>query len=80
MKWKHIQFADGSNPYICKTDKEFNRIKRKYRLELIEDNFYRAYERQIVRQMKFCIAMITIGGARIDIDFQKGGDSYGSNS
>lgn len=45
MKWKHIQFADGSNSYICKTDKEFNRMKRKYKLELIQEGFYIAYER-----------------------------------
>ncbi len=42
MKWQHIQFEDGSNPYICKTEKEFNRIKRRYgkRLEKIQERFW----------------------------------------
>lgn len=26
MAWNHIKFEDGSNPYICKTDKELERI------------------------------------------------------
>lgn len=43
FKWKHIEFADGSNPYICKTEKEFKRIRKRYNLERIKDNFYRAY-------------------------------------
>lgn len=30
MRWQHIEFSDGSNPYICKTEKEFNRMKQKY--------------------------------------------------
>lgn len=45
MRWQHIQYEDGSNPYICKTEKEFKRIKRKYgkRLQLIEDGFWIVY-------------------------------------
>ena len=42
MKWQHIQYTDGSNPYICKTQTEFNRIKRKYgdRMEQIKEGFW----------------------------------------
>lgn len=42
MEWKCIEYQDGSNPYICKTDAEFNRIKRKYgkRLYHMKDHFY----------------------------------------
>ncbi len=47
MKWQHIQYADGSNPYICKTEKEFNRLRKKYgnRMELIKDGFWMVKER-----------------------------------
>ncbi len=42
MKWQHIQFTDGSNPYICTTEKEFKRLKRKYgnRLQPIKEGFW----------------------------------------
>lgn len=30
-QWQHIEFASGSNPYICVTEKEFKRILRKYK-------------------------------------------------
>ena len=40
--WQHIQFSDGSNPYICKTEVEFNRMKKKYRLEQISGDFWEA--------------------------------------
>lgn len=42
FNWQCIKFADGSNPYICKTEKEFKRIKRKYSLVKIEDDFWLA--------------------------------------
>lgn len=38
--WQHIQFEDGSNPYICKTEQEFNRMKNKYNLEYVQDNLW----------------------------------------
>lgn len=38
--WQTILFADGSNPYICKTQKEFERIKRKYKLKRIKEKFF----------------------------------------
>lgn len=39
-EWQHIQFQNGGNPYICKTEKEFARMKRKYKLEHIEGRFW----------------------------------------
>lgn len=42
MMWQHIEFIDGSNPYICKTEKEFERMKRMYVLENITDNLWKA--------------------------------------
>lgn len=42
--WQHISFEHGGNPYICTTEKEFNRIKKKYSLEKIKDNFWLAKE------------------------------------
>jgi hypothetical protein len=32
FKWQCITFSDGSNPYICKNEKEFNKLKNKYNL------------------------------------------------
>ena len=40
--WQLISFIDGSNPYICKTEKEFKRMKTKYILEKIRDNCWQA--------------------------------------
>lgn len=40
MKWKHIEFLNGSNPYICKTEKEFERMQEKYVLVEYKENFY----------------------------------------
>ena len=42
FKWQHIQFEDGSNPYICTTEKEFERIQKKYELRKIKDGFWLA--------------------------------------
>lgn len=42
FKWQHIRFTDSSNPYICTTQKEFNRMKRKYKLTQIKDGFWLA--------------------------------------
>lgn len=39
MAWNHIKFEDGSNPYVCKTDKELERMKRKYDLVQLDGNF-----------------------------------------
>ena len=38
--WQHISFRNGSNPYICKTEKEFNRINKKHNLVAIQKNFW----------------------------------------
>lgn len=43
--WQHIEFEHRGNPYICTTEKEFNRIKRKYNLEKIKDNFWIAKDK-----------------------------------
>lgn len=40
--WQHIEFEDGSNPYISKTEEDFNWMKNKYELEFIKDNFWLA--------------------------------------
>ena len=40
--WQHIEFEDGSNPYICKTEEEFNRMKYKYDLVEIKKSFWLA--------------------------------------
>ena len=45
FNWRHIEFANGSNPYICKTEEEFKRIQKKYMLEEIKTNFYKAIEK-----------------------------------
>lgn len=42
FKWQHISFIDGSNPYVCKTEKEFKRMKSRYVLEKIDDNCWKA--------------------------------------
>ena len=42
FKWQLISFVDGSNSYICKTEKEFKRIKSKYVLKRIDDNCWQA--------------------------------------
>ena len=42
LSWQHIQYSDGSNPYICKTETEFQRLQKKYgcALEKIKDGFW----------------------------------------
>ena len=42
FKWQLISFVDGSNPYICKTEKEFKRMKSRCVLEKIGDNCWQA--------------------------------------
>lgn len=44
-KWKHIEFLNGSNPYICKTTEEFERIRKKYVLLEYKENFYIAIDK-----------------------------------
>ena len=41
-EYVHIQYEDGSNPYICKTEEEFLRLRVKYgkRMQKIKDGFY----------------------------------------
>ena len=40
--WQHIEFADGSNPYICRTEREFNHMREKYVLKPVKDGFWLA--------------------------------------
>lgn len=42
IKWQHLDFEDGSNPYIVKTAKELTRIKKKYagRIEEVKPGFW----------------------------------------
>ena len=40
FKWQHIEFADGSNPYICTTKEKFEYMKQKYNLTQIKDGFW----------------------------------------
>ena len=42
FRWQHIQFADGSNPYICTTEKKFKQMRKKYSLTQIKDGFWLA--------------------------------------
>lgn len=47
MTWNHIKFEDGSNAYICKTDKELERMKRKYDLVQLDGNFWLAKDHRM---------------------------------
>ena len=41
MEWNTIIFNDGSNPYVCKTDREFKKMSKKYKLEYAgSENFW----------------------------------------
>ena len=40
FEWQCIQFEDGSNPYICTTEKSFLKMQRKYHLVKIKENFW----------------------------------------
>ena len=40
FNWQHIEFTDGSNPYICTIEKEFKRIQKIYNLTKIKENFW----------------------------------------
>ena len=50
--WQHIQFEHGGNPYICTAEKEFKRVKRKYNLVKIKENFWIAKEK--VKTFEYC--------------------------
>lgn len=43
--WQHIKFEKNGNPYICLTEKAFNRIKRKYNLVKIKEGFWIAKDK-----------------------------------
>ena len=46
FKWQHIQFANGSNPYICTAESAFKWMQKKYKLTAIKENFWLAEERE----------------------------------
>lgn len=43
--WIIIKFKNGSNPYICKTEREFKRMSKKYSLILINEDLYLAEDK-----------------------------------
>lgn len=43
--WQHIQFDNGSNPYISKTKSNFEYMQNKYNLVKIKENFWLAKEK-----------------------------------
>lgn len=55
FKWQHIQFADGSNPYICMTEKNFKWMQKHYNLVKIKDGFWLAdnMDRQYIEDKLF---------------------------
>lgn len=40
--WQHIEFSDGSNPYICKSEEEFKKVQARYTLKQIKYGFWLA--------------------------------------
>lgn len=42
FEWQHIEFINGNNPYICKTEREFKRMKNKYIFEQVSTNCWKA--------------------------------------
>lgn len=43
--YQHIEFIDGSNPYISKTEKDFKWMCEHYVLIPIAENFWKATDR-----------------------------------
>lgn len=53
--WQHIEFADGSNPYISKTEKNFKRMSEQYLLIPISENSWKATDRVFYKVVGFLI-------------------------
>lgn len=51
--WQHIEFADGSNPYISKTEKDFKRMSEQYLLIPIGENSWKATDRVFYKVVGF---------------------------
>lgn len=51
--WQHIEFADGSNPYISKTERDFKRMGEQYLLVPISENFWKATDRVFYKVVGF---------------------------
>lgn len=39
FEWQHIQFEDGSNPYICTTEKAFKFMLKRYKLVKLYESY-----------------------------------------
>ena len=53
--WQHIEFENGSNPYICRTETEFKRVQNKYCLKQVKCNFWIAKEKKMHKDLKRAI-------------------------
>lgn len=51
--WQHIEFADGSNPYISKTEKDFKWMNENYVLIPISENCWKATDRIFYKVVGF---------------------------
>lgn len=51
--WQHIEFVDGSNPYISKTEKDFKWMNEHYVLIPIKENFWKATDRIFYKVVGF---------------------------
>ena len=51
--WQHIEFADGSNPYISKTEKNFKRMSEQYLLIPVSENFWKETDRVFYKVVGF---------------------------
>lgn len=51
--WQHIEFINGSNPYISKTEKDFKRMSEQYLLIPISENFWKATDRVFYKVVGF---------------------------
>ena len=71
FKWQRIEFANGSNPYICMTQEAFDFMQRKYDLKQIKygiwlaRNKYPNCERKDFGKITFANACYTGGGVYI---------------
>ena len=54
FNWQHIEFIDGSNPYICKDEKNFKWMQENYKLEKLSEGFWRAYSKYTISDPFTC--------------------------
>lgn len=69
FKWQRIEFADGSNPYICMTQEAFDFMKARYELKQLKYGLWLAKNRVFKRcdygKITFANACYTGGGIYI---------------